>query len=59
MIRHWQAAETYYQQSLDLRPASDIAGRGPTCNQLGTLYAEVGQTERAREHFEKDVQICE
>lgn len=28
-------------------------------NQLGILYKNVGQTEQARKHYEKDVQICE
>jgi hypothetical protein len=28
-------------------------------NQLGNLYQEVGQIEPAREHYERDVQICE
>ena len=58
VLRYAQAAEAHYQQSLALRPASDI-GSGPTHNQLGLLYNAVGQTERAREHYEKAAQYAE
>ena len=59
LLKHVQAAETHYLQALALCPANAITDLGPLHNQLGSLYAEVGQTERAREHFEQDVQICE
>lgn len=52
VLRHVQAAESHYHQSLDLRPASDRIGRGPTHHQLGKLYADVGETDKAREYFE-------
>jgi tetratricopeptide (TPR) repeat protein len=58
-LAHAQAAERHYLQSLAIRPSTDTVGVGPTHNQLGILYKDVGQTERAREHYEKDVQICE
>ena len=59
VLKHAQAAERHYHEALELRPSTDTIGVGPTHNQLGNLYREVGQTERAREHYEKDVQICE
>ncbi len=59
ILRHAQAAESHYVQSLALRPASDTIGRGPTHNQLGNLYKNIGQTEQAREHYEKAAQYFE
>jgi len=52
-LQHAQAAEAHYQQALALCPATAIADLGPIHNQLGILYQEVGQTERAREHYEQ------
>jgi hypothetical protein len=59
VLKHFQAAEEHYLQSLTLRPSNDIVGVGPTHNQLGNLYDTVGQTERAREHYEKAAQCFE
>jgi tetratricopeptide (TPR) repeat protein len=57
--KHAQAAEEHYHQALALCPSTALTDLGPIHNQLGSLYHEVGQTERAREYYEKDVQICE
>ncbi len=51
LLRHWHAARTDYLDALKLCPASAVTDRGPIHNQLGNLYAEVGQTESAREHL--------
>jgi tetratricopeptide (TPR) repeat protein len=59
MLKHAQAAERHYLEALALCPPTAITEFGPTHNQLGSLYAEVGQTERAREHFEKAAQCFE
>ena len=59
VLKHAQAAEHYYRQALALCPPTSLRDLNPMHFQLGRLYADVGQTERAREHFEKDVQICE
>jgi len=59
VLKHAQAAEEHYHRALALTPPTALAGLGPLHNQLGILYKNVGQTERAREHYEKDVQICE
>ena len=59
VLRHAQAAEQHYQQALKLCSASNIADLGPMHNQLGILYKNVGQTERAREHYEKASQYFE
>ncbi|MFZ4703235.1 MAG: hypothetical protein ACOYMG_24600, partial [Candidatus Methylumidiphilus sp.] len=59
LVKHLQAAETHYLQALKLCPASAITLFGPMHNNLGELYRSVGQTERAREHYEKRVQLAE
>ena len=59
VLQHAQAAEQHYHQALALCPPSAIADLGPMHNQLGNLYAEVGQIEPAREHYERAAQICE
>jgi len=58
-LKHAQAAEQHYRQALALCPPAAIADLGPMYNQLGNLYREVGQTEAAREHYEKRVQLAE
>lgn len=59
VLRHAQAAEQHYLQALALCPPTAIADLGPTHNQLGILYSDVGQTERAREHYERAAQYYE
>jgi tetratricopeptide (TPR) repeat protein len=58
-LRHAQAAEQHYRQALALCPPSAVANLGPMHNQLGSLYDAVGQTELAREHYEKCIQYDE
>jgi tetratricopeptide (TPR) repeat protein len=57
--QHAQAAEEHYLQALALCPPTALADLGPIHNQLGTLYHEVGQTECAKEHYEKAAQYFE
>jgi tetratricopeptide (TPR) repeat protein len=52
LLAHAQAAQAHYLQALALCPADAIVDLGPLHNQLGILYKNVGQTERAREHYE-------
>ena len=56
VLKHAQAAEQHYHQAVALCPPSALTELGPFHNQLGVLYAEVGATEQAREHFEKTAQ---
>ncbi len=53
VLQHAQAAEQHYRQALALCPPDAVADLGPMYYKLGKLYAEVGQTESAREHYEK------
>jgi tetratricopeptide (TPR) repeat protein len=59
VLQHAQAAEQHYRQALALCPPSAVADLGPIHNQLGLLYASVGQIEPAREHYERRVQLAE
>lgn len=59
VLKHAQAAEQHFRQGLDLCPLDAIADLGPIHNELGRLYADVGQIEPAREHYEKRVQLAE
>ena len=59
LLKHVRAAEEHYLQALDLCPASAIASLPSKHHQLGKLYADIGQTEPAREHFEKAAQCFE
>jgi tetratricopeptide (TPR) repeat protein len=59
VLKHAQAAEQYYLQALILRPPTALADLGPMHGQLGNLYKDVGQTESARDHYEKAAQYFE
>jgi len=59
VLAHARAAEAAYLQALALCPGDAIAHLGSMHNELGNLYREAGQTEPARERFERAVQIFE
>ena len=59
LLKHVRAAQQHYHQALALCPASAITDLGPINHQLGLLYAGLGRTELARDHYEKRLQICE
>ncbi len=59
LLRHAQSAEARYLEGLRLCPKGAVADLAPTHNQLGCLYAQVGQLEQAREHFEQAAQYFE
>lgn len=59
LLHHAQAAEAYYLEALRLCPKDALTHLSPTHNQLGNLYKEFGQLDRAREHYEKDAQYEE
>ena len=59
VLKHSQAAEQHYCQALALCPATALTDLAPIHNALGNLYRETGQTEPAREHYEKSLQCHE
>jgi hypothetical protein len=59
VLEHFQAAEQHYTQAIALCPPTAVAALGPIHNGLGTLYAEAGQAERAREHLDMTAHYSE
>ncbi len=59
VLKHAQAAEQHYHRALVLCPPTALTALGPFHNELANLYNDVGQTERAREHYEKAAQYFE
>jgi tetratricopeptide (TPR) repeat protein len=58
-LKHAQAAEQLYFQALNLCPSTALTYLGPIHNQIATLYADVGEYDRAREHFEYAAHFAE
>jgi tetratricopeptide (TPR) repeat protein len=56
MLRHVQAAEAHLLEALRLCPRDAFPEVAPIHGQLGTLYKDVGQFGKAREHFEQAAQ---
>src|SRR5205085_8887798 len=56
---HIQAAEARYYEALRLSPKDALPDLAPIHNSLGNLYADVGQLDKAREHYEQDAQYEE
>jgi tetratricopeptide (TPR) repeat protein len=59
LLKHAQAAEQHYLQALALCPSTDLTHLAPVHYQLARLCVDFGQTEPAREHFEKAVHYFE
>ncbi len=59
LLRHAQAAERHYLDGLRLCPKDSLTDLAPMHNQLGVLYAQLGQFDKAREHHELGAQYEE
>ena len=59
LLQHAQAAEKHYLDGLRLCPKDALTDLAPMHGQLGSLYAEVGQLDSAREHYEQAAQYFE
>jgi tetratricopeptide (TPR) repeat protein len=59
LVLHAQAAEARYLEGLRLCPKDALTELGRQYNVLGSLYADVGQLDKAREHFEQATQYFE
>src|SRR6185503_8724621 len=59
LLRHVQAAEARYIEGLRLCPEDALADLAPQHGQLGNFYSNVGQLDRARDHFEQAAQYFE
>jgi tetratricopeptide (TPR) repeat protein len=56
---HLTKAAQLSEQSLELTPQTDIRSRAVTCNQLGNIYGEAGNTDRALKHYQEAVRYNE
>lgn len=59
LLRHAQTAEKYCLDGLQLRPQDALTDLGPAHNGLGNLYGDIGQQDKAREHYEHAAQYFE
>jgi len=59
VLRHAQAAEKHYLESLQLCPQDALTDLAPMHHQLGNLYTQVGNLESARRHYENAAQYFE
>jgi tetratricopeptide (TPR) repeat protein len=59
LLKHLKAAVDYYQQALALLPPDAVDDLAVTHNQLGLIYNDAGDLERALEHYNKSVQYKE
>lgn len=58
-LKHAQAAEQHLHQALDLCPSTALTDLWRMHNALGSLYAQGGQIEPAREQLEQAAQYAE
>lgn len=59
VLRYAQTAEARYLEALRLCPEDALTDLAPKHNQLGILYREFDQLDRAREHYEQAAQYHE
>jgi len=59
LAHHLAEAARLYEQALDMMPATAIAERGTIHNQLGNIYHDAGDIDRALHHYQQDIRYCE
>jgi len=59
LLRYVQAATEHYLDALRLCPNDALTDLAPSHHQLGSLYADVGQLDKAREQYEQAAQYRE
>jgi tetratricopeptide (TPR) repeat protein len=52
-------AARLYEQALEMMPATAVTERGIIHNQLGIIYDNVGDIDRALRHYQQDIRYCE
>jgi tetratricopeptide (TPR) repeat protein len=52
-------AAQMYEAALSALPSTAIRDRGVIHNQLGVVYTMAGRVEKAVQHFQQDIRICE
>jgi tetratricopeptide (TPR) repeat protein len=59
LLRHLNAAAGYYYQALDLLPPNAVDDLAVTHNQLGNVYDDAGDLERALRHWRESIRYRE
>lgn len=59
LLKHLTAAAGYYQQALELTPPDAVDDLAVTHNQLGIIYGEAGQIDRALHHWGESIRYEE
>ena len=59
LLKYLNVAADYYQQALALLPPDAVNDLAVTYNQLGNIYKDAGDLERALDHYNKSVQYKE
>ena len=59
LARHLTDAMRSYTDALDLLPDTAVHDRGVIHNELGTIWANAGDIDRALHHFQQDIRYCE
>lgn len=59
LLRHLNEAVSRYQETLDLLPADAVNDLAVTHNQLGGIYQEAGDLDRAVRHYRESIQLKE
>ncbi len=59
MLAHLNRALDFYMQVLDLLPANAVPDLAVTHHQLGVIFRNTGETERALEHYQKSINYKE
>src|SRR5262249_35844249 len=59
LARHLVEAARLYEQALDMVPATAVTERGIAHNQLGNVYCEAGDIDRALHHYRPRIQCTD
>jgi tetratricopeptide (TPR) repeat protein len=59
LAHHIAEAARLYEEALDMMPATAVTARGIAHNQLGVIYSEAGDIDRALHHYQQDIRYCE
>ena len=58
-LRYLNEAASFYQQALDLLPPDAVDDLAVTHNQLGNIYNDAGDLERALHHYNEGIRYFE
>jgi len=59
LARHLAEAARLSEQALDMTPTTAVTERGVTHNQLGVIYRNAGDIDRALHHYQQSIQYAD